>query len=349
MVCRNNSTRAYADFPSRMLALGAELGAKAGDRWSMVRPNPGPMPTTADVGIPGAEIWGSPYDIGAARSWVPTLGEIVWEIPKQVEARAYYANVCKVADSRQVGYVRVPDYKYNRNTVQVFEEVIARFEDTTSAMVLDQINNNGGSLFQMYALLSTLTDRALTVPQHHITIDDDYAAVAADVVELAEAGEAVPPDERPSPERVAYARFVLSERAAGRGTARKVTNRTYLEGVSEILPARNHYTKRIVVLINALSFSAAEYLAAILQDNRRATLFGERTAGAGGCAKRIPFPRNEFFLAELTITWAMAWRTNGQPIENLGVHPDVAYSPTVEDLQFGYQGYRQALLAAINA
>jgi hypothetical protein len=52
-----------------------------------------------------------------------------------------------------------------------------------------------------------------------------------------------------------------------------------LNGVAEILPAKNPYTKKIVVLINELDFSAAEFLAAILQDNKRATLFGESTGG----------------------------------------------------------------------
>ena len=117
------------------------------------------------------------------------------------------------------------------------------------------------------------------------------------------------------------------------------------------MPAKNHYTKKIVVLINALTFSAAEFLAAILQDNNRAILFGERTPGAGGCARRIPLPKyaDEFNIDQITTRWTLAWRTNGQPIQDIGVHPDVSYSVTAEDLQSGYTGYRQALLATISA
>jgi C-terminal processing protease CtpA/Prc len=120
-----------------------------------------------------------------------------------------------------------------------------------------------------------------------------------------------------------------------------------LGGVAEILPAKNHYTHKIVVLINELDFSAAEFLAAILQDNKRAMVFGERTAGAGGCVRRITFP-NEFGIDCITVTWTMAWRTNGEPVENIGVHPDVRYSITAEDIRSGYAGYRQALLATIS-
>jgi hypothetical protein len=330
-----NSPTMPTDFPSRILALGAKLDAKAGDCWSMVGPEPGPMARGDD--------W-NPYDIGARRSWVPVLGEIVWEIPKTLEDRGYYAYTCQLGDGQQIGYVRVPDYNYNKDAVNIFEQVIARFESTTVAMVLDQVNNNGGSMFQMYALLSMLTDRALSLPEHQITIDDDYAAIAADVVADAEAGNAVPPDERPSPERVAYAKFVLSEKAAGR----RLSDWVYLEGVSEILPAKNHYTKKIVVLINELTFSAGEFLAAILQDNKRATLFGQRTAGAGGCAKALPGSYSDLFRIDyITYTWTIARRTNGDYIENKGVHPDVAYKVTVDDLQYGHTDYRRALLATI--
>ncbi len=334
----SNSEGTSSDFPRHVLALGSELTARAGDCWSMIGPEPGPAPTE-DGGRD------NPYAMGARRSWVPTLGGIVWEIPKALEDRAYYAYTCQVSDGRRVGYVRVADYDYNKDAADVFtDEIIARFESTTDALVFDQVNNNGGSMFQMYALLSGLTDRALALPRHQITISEDDAAVAEDV--LANAGPSTPPDERPSPELVAYSRFVLSEKQAGRGTSESLTNPVYLGGIAEVLPAKNHYTKKIVVLINEVTFSAGEFLAAILQDNRRATLFGHRTAGAGGCAKKIVIP-NQLGIDYLTLTWTLARRTNGEFIESVGVQPDVAYDITADDLQRGHPDYRRALLACL--
>jgi len=329
-----------------MFALGTEFSAKVGDFWSMVGSESGPQPAPDDDFHHN-----NPYAIGAKRSFVPVFGEILWELPKALAAHVpFTAYICQVSDGRKIGYVRVPHYTYDEGAVNEFAELIARFESTTAAMVLDQVNNRGGSMFHMYAILSTLTDRALVLPSHQITIDEDDAAIAAETVEIAEAGEAVPSDERPSPELVAYSRFVLSEIEAGRGTGDRPTNPVHLGGVAEVLPAKNHYTKKIVVLINPLDFSAAEFLAAILQDNKRATLFGERTAGAGGCVKRFTIPDhlNQFGIDYITVTWTFARRTNGQPIENIGVHPDVRYSATAEDLQSGYDGYRQALLATIS-
>lgn len=340
------------DFPQRMFALGAEFSAKVGDVWSMVGTESGPLPTVPDAGTPAPDDdfhRNSPYAIGTKRSFVPVLGEIVWELPKaRADDAPFSAYICQVSDGRQIGYVRVPHYTYNEDAVDMFAELIARFESMTAVMVLDQVSNGGGSMFHMYAILSHLTDRPLALPKHQITIDEDDAAIAAEIVEDAEAGEAVPSDERPSPELVAYSRFVLSEIEAGRGTAGTISNPVHLGGVVEVLPAKNHYTKKIVVLINELDFSAAEFLAAILQDNKRATLFGERTAGAGGCVKRFTIP-NQFGIDYFTCTWTIARRTNGQPIQKIGVRPDFRYSPTVEDLRSGYTGYRQALLETISA
>ena len=206
-------------------------------------------------------------------------------------------------------------------------------------------------MFHMYALLSAMTDRPLSLPMHQLKINEDDVAIAADTVQLSDAGEAVPLVDRPSAELVAYSRFVLSEVNAGRGIGRDggITNLVHLGGVTEILPAKQPYTKKIVVLNNELTFSAGEFLAAILQDSKRATIFGHTTAGAGGCARRIHSPDSERMGMSLTLTWTIAYRTNGLPIENVGIVPDVPYTHTVEDLRSGYAGYRQALLTTLDA
>jgi hypothetical protein len=334
-----NSAKDQTDFPQRMFDLGDEFNAKFGDIWSMV----GPVSVERDDDFHS----NSPYAIGAKRSFVPVLGEIVWELPKKTAVRVpFSAYICRGGDGQHIGYVRIPNYAYNKRVVEEFAKLITRFESDTVAMVLDQVNNGGGSISHMYALLSYLTDKPLALPMHQLTINEDDIAIAREMVTIAESGDAVASEEKLSPNLIFYYRFLLSEFQAGRGTSHRLTNPVYLLGVDEVLPAKNHYSKKIVVLINELDFSAAEFLAAILQDNKRATLFGERTAGAGGCVRTIKTP-NKFGVECISLTWTIAWRTNGQPIQNIGVYPDNRYSVTVEDLQAGFSGYRQALLASI--
>lgn len=296
---------------------------------------------------------GIPIEMGHMWRLVPALGTIVWKLPEALAAIVTFrAYICQLTDGRQIGYVRIPHYNFDEGTAKAFEDLIARFENATAAMVLDQMNNPGGNMYQMYAILSTLTERALTLPTHQLRLTEDDVAIAADTVALAAAGEAVPPDERPPRELVAYSRFVLSEVREGRGIVGKgqeMTRPVYLFGIEKIMPAKNHYTKKLIVLINSTTFSAGEFLAAILQDNKRAVLFGTNTAGAGGCVSRIGLKGPDGQDMWLTLPWTVAKRSNGQLIQRIGVEPDIKYSVTREDIISGYAGYRKALLAAISS
>lgn len=148
---------------------------------------------------------------------------------------------------------------------------------------------------------------------------------------------------------VTYSRFVLSERHAGRATGLRPSKRIHLGGVGEVLPAKNHYAKKVVVLIDELTISAVEFLAAILQDNNRAILFGRRTAGASGCVRRYTITNllgDDLDPIHIILISTVGWRTNGQRIENIVVHPDVAYKG-IGDISSGYAQYRHQLLATL--
>ena len=341
-----------ADFQEHISALGEELRSSFGDIWMMAGPEFSKPAVEIDEGTlypAGSFDQSNPYALGAKRSFVPILGEIVWELPRSIASgMAFHAYIFRVDDGRRLGYVRLPHYFLNQRALNDFAGLMERFEQTTTAIVLDQVNNPGGDMFHMYSILSNLTDKPLELPKHQIAIWDELAAAAAELVRSADSDEPQQPGLHAFPELIDYYRFILEERNAGRD----LTNPVYIGGIAEILPAKKHYSKKIVVLINALDFSAAEFLAAILQDNDRAVLFGERTAGAGGCARITTDPTlcsSGLGVESISITWTMAWRTNGHPIEDLGVHPDIKYDMTVDDLQSGYNGYRKSILESVCA
>ena len=142
-----------------------------------------------------------------------------------------------------------------------------------------------------------------------------------------------------------YARFILSELKAGR----RLTRPVHLFGMDKIAPhPQARYTKPILVLVNETDFSAGDFFPAILQDNGRAKIFGVRTAGAGGGVKSVEFP-NQVGIAGLSYTWTIAERPNGQPIENLGVTPDIAYQITADDLRTDFSGYKAAVNAGLDS
>ncbi|MHC4164979.1 MAG: S41 family peptidase, partial [Planctomycetota bacterium] len=110
------------------------------------------------------------------------------------------------------------------------------------------------------------------------------------------------------------------------------------DGVEESLqaaPGPLRYRGEVRILIDERTGSAAELLAAALQDLHRATLYGRPTAGSARSRLSSLLPggvvlhyagRAEF------------QRRDGQPIEGVGVDPDVAYHPSRADLAEGVYG-----------
>ncbi|HEX6118847.1 MAG TPA: S41 family peptidase [Dongiaceae bacterium] len=80
--------------------------------------------------------------------------------------------------------------------------------------------------------------------------------------------------------------------------------------------------KPIVVLVDGNSASAAEIVAAALQDNRRAVVVGSNTYGKGTVQILQPLPNQ----GELTLTWARFHAPSGYTLHHLGVLPSVCTS-----------------------
>jgi len=310
-----------------------------------------------------AEAAANPFMMGARKSFVPRMGEIVWETKDDDHFHAY---IFKTPDGRKVGFVRIAAYDGGAKEVARFGKIMAKFQKETDALVIDQVSNPGGAVFYLYALASHLTDKTLLTPRHRLIIGESDAQWAAELllkIINAQQGRAAKAPKASSEDdgadewsgypvtqkfmvlMVQFAQFILKQLEAGA----RFTAPTHLWGVADIDPAPNaeeRYTKPIVLLTNALDFSGGDFFPAIMQDNKRATILGVRTAGAGGAVKPYSLP-NQFGIEDLAATWTLAQRPDGRPIENLGVDPDIAYEFTAKDLRTGFAQYRRRVLDAL--
>ncbi|MFH2202585.1 MAG: protease-like activity factor CPAF [Elusimicrobiota bacterium] len=289
----------------------------------------------------------NPRAIGGRKSFVPDLGEVVWRGPAQGPFHSY---IYKNEEGKKVGYIRISDYMQNEQAAELFGQIMQKFEQETESLVIDQVNNPGGNLFYMYALLSRLTDKPLKVPMQRMLTGEEEAYQAAQIINAdpmvrtdMDAMRALGPSLAGYPvtlkvwkQFVSYFKFIVKSLKEGK----RFTELFSVMGVDEIAPhPTQRYTKPITMLINELDFSCGDFFPAILQDNGRVKLFGTRTSGAGGAVKGIQFP-NQFGIAQLAYTYTIAYRANGEPIENLGVQPDKRYAITEADIKDGYSGYR---------
>jgi len=298
----------------------------------------------------------NPFEVGGRKTYVPRLGSLVWESQDKAIFDAY---IYKLSGGKLIGYIRIPHYMGGTPAYTEFRELIKKFEEVTDGLVIDQINNPGGSVAYIYALMSLLNPNPTKVPDHHIAVWPDmireYAEMEDQLRQVSDDKGAqkafggvdnldgFPVNFQLAQSFLRYAREIRAEWRAGK----RLTAPLHLWGVDRVNPNSDvSYTKPILVLTNELDFSGGDFFPAILQDNVRAKVFGQRTSGAGGYVLSVEFP-SAFGLKSFSFTGSLARRVNDQPIENLGVTPDIAYEHTVNDLTSGFGDYKNAINAAI--
>ncbi|MBI4351218.1 MAG: protease-like activity factor CPAF [Elusimicrobia bacterium] len=299
------------------------------------------------------------YALGHKDGFLPDFGEKLWEAPAGNAFRAYVYR--SPAGGKDIGFVRIPTYLVENpgKLVKDFAALIPEFNQRAEALVIDQTNNPGGIVFYLYALASMLTDAPLAVPRHYMTLTQ--SDIADSVNFLNEAGAAKTDDEARAllgPDLAGYpvnlellrdwAAFhkeVVKQWSAGK----TMTSPLPVYGIASIKPdPAVRFAKPLLVLTNPLDFSGGDFFPAIMQDNKRAVTFGERTAGAGGVVKEYKRENNLLGVEVIKLTATIAERPDGRPIENLGVAPDIPYTATPADIQGGYAGYIKAADAAVS-
>ena len=295
------------------------------------------------------------FAIGARTSFLPALGTKIWESDKENHYDAYiYLN----EDKELIGYVRIKSYGAGEKETKQFIDIIKKMQTTTDKLVIDQLNNPGGSVFYLYSLVSLLSDRPMAAPKHYMAINqedivDSYKSLkdlekVKNLEELQKAfgGETVsgyPLSMNFLEFMKSYYQFKIDEWNAGK----KLTSPYHLYGVDKINPHPTvQYTKPILLLVNELDFSGGDFFPAIMQDNKRATIMGVRTAGAGGYVLGVELS-NQLGIGGFRYTGSLADRVDNTPIENLGVKPEIDYALTVEDYQKNFKGFKAAINKAV--
>lgn len=288
---------------------------------------------------------------------LPPFGEVIWSVHDNEENQEDFWNayIYRLPTGSSVGVIRIPDYSLDASLIERFGKIIATMQEKADALIIDQLNNPGGSLNSLYSIVAMLTDKPLRAPYHRFKITQKDAMQAYRVITKIEDYEKLFQyyEERGRIDRTpvdedgddinyqellflkAWWEVILEEWKNGKS----LTRPTPALGADYINPHHKYrYTKPLVILTNELDFSCADFMAAIMQDNSRAILFGQRTAGAGGSVKKYQFP-NQHGIDTLSYTASLAERADKSLLEGLGVTPDIECPVTPYDLVNGYADY----------
>ncbi len=104
------------------------------------------------------------------------------------------------------------------------------------------------------------------------------------------------------------------------------------------------YNGPLVLLVNGLSASASELVAATLQDYNRALIVGSQTFGKATAQYNLPLdstmniyiPKGEYNDdAFINITMEKMYRTTGKSLQNTGLTPDIILPDFIKNMQMG--------------
>ena len=288
--------------------------------------------------------------IGSRESYLPDLGTKVWESHPRSPFKAY---IFLNQQNRLVGYVRISSYMAGGREAQAFGQLMQQFQARTDMLVIDQLHNPGGSIFYAYALISMLSDKPISVPKHHVKINQSEVEFALQGLhrlqqiqspqqayqELGQTFGGLHVTKDIVDGMREYFQFMISEWNSGKDLTAPIG----LLGVDTIQPHPHaRYTKPILMLADHMSLSCGDFVPATLKDNKRVTLLGSTTAGAGGFVLEATYP-NRFGMQSMHYTGSLAERKGGDYIEGLGIDPDIEYTPTAEDLRGGYRGFVEVI------
>ena len=96
-------------------------------------------------------------------------------------------------------------------------------------------------------------------------------------------------------------------------------------------PKQPHYDGRVVILIDEVSQSQAEYTAMALRTAPDAVVIGSTTAGADGNVSSIRLPGG----LSTMISGIGVFYPNGRPTQRVGIRPDIRLRPTREGIRAG--------------
>jgi len=100
---------------------------------------------------------------------------------------------------------------------------------------------------------------------------------------------------------------------------------------SDCFPKTGFYKGRVIILVNEMTGSHAEYMAMMYRCSPTATVIGSTTAGADGNVSYITLPGN----IQTLITGLGIYYPDGRETQRVGIVPDIEVKPTIQGVREG--------------
>lgn len=239
--------------------------------------------------------------------------------------------------TRFVGYLYLDTFSPQGDQEKVLKEVAATLEQMQSLgvtdLIIDMINNGGGSLNLGMKLAQLFSNKKVVQPELQFRLSETW-------LDEFEKDSLMGPTDSVRE----LNRRVFEALKEDKATGKRLSRRFSAESLApfEFVPNDKLESKlNIVLMVNEMCASMCDIFTGIMKDNNLAKVVGAKTMGAGGNVVEHPYAPNSHM--SVRQTESLVVRPDGSYIENNGIDPDVAMNVS-ESLPLKYEPVRQKAL-----
>jgi hypothetical protein len=245
-------------------------------------------------------------------------------------------------DGSKVGYIKVGTFEVDDSMVETFKNLVLKMNEMkVSSLIVDMLDNGGGSIVHGLRMVNLLSEKNLNYPSIQLSLNDQWLnSFKADFY-------SGPNDA--SREMAGRVYRKLSEDVKNNQRLSRKISLTELD----VFPLTADKTGclargeclsskvKLTFLINEMCASTCDIVASMVRDNALGTLIGSQSMGAGGnVVVHMMAPISRMMLSQ---TESLIVDVNGNYLENQGVIPDVQVDTMIDKFLDYRLTYLQAL------
>jgi len=252
------------------------------------------------------------------------LPTIVHHVPHTKVYKAYTTYQSVKGVKTRIGVIRLHSFSpgaQEKLVIAEFKKTLKYFMDfDVKNVVIDMLNNGGGSLTLGAKLAQAMTSKKLELPTVELKINETWLDNFE--TKSLEAGS-------DSEKEIARRTFqILMDKKANNEILSQSLPITALFPLQmspnkKLIVDKKAYPFKFVLLVNEMCASMCDIFSAIIQDNKLGTIVGSQTMGAGGnVTQHIQAPNSNLIIRQ-TESLIVRSRDQKDYIENNGIIPDV--------------------------
>jgi C-terminal processing protease CtpA/Prc len=249
----------------------------------------------------------------------------------------------KANDTENVGYIRISTFDMTNDSLKTLGAIFkAMNKNRIKGLILDLIDNTGGSLVHGLRLANMLSSKSLEYPHIRFALNNSWYRSFQSL-----STQTSDPLQREWAQRIVNKlQADLSKPQRPRLSSSMST--LELDRYSHLYSKNSGYVAdgvKIAVLINEMCASMCDIFASVFKDNNLGRVIGMKSMGAGGnVTSHFASPVAGIILNQ---TESLLFNKAGVELENNGIEPDLEFD-TVADRTTGFSGVITKALAELS-